>query len=226
MKKIKILCNILFWATLISPIVSFSLAGKIGEVNIFGVAGIIRYSWIMWLFIPIGVLSIIFGLQLKKNNQKYKKNYIIAFICLPLLIIFGSYRFIFNSVTYNVDEVLIIENKLDVELPKEIKVATIKLDLYDLSYAKIINNESNKRFEQEIDNNILWQNNLSLEIKQFLPLNITYEIESFDAFVFYNATKNEYNKYPLNNQDCCVFIAYDYETQRLIILNNYKIAIN
>ena len=216
----------MFWATLISPIVSFSLAGKIGEVNIFGVAGIIRYSWIMWLFIPIGVLSIIFGLQLKKNNQKYKKNFIIAFICLPLLIIFGSYRFIFNSVTYNVDEVLIIENKLDVELPKEIKVATIKLDLYDLSYAKIINNESNKRFEQEIDNNILWQNNLSLEIKQFLPLNITYEIESFDAFVFYNVTKNEYNKYPLNNQDCCVFIAYDYETQRLIILNNYIITIN
>ncbi len=121
---------------------------------------------------------------------------------------------------------LIIENKLDVELPKEIKVATIKLDLYDLSYAKIINNESNKRFEQEIDNNILWQNNLSLEIKQFLPLNITYEIESFDAFVFYNVTKNEYNKYPLNNQDCCVFIAYDYETQRLIILNNYIITIN
>ncbi len=73
MKKIKILCNILFWETLISPIVSFSLAGKIGEVNIFGVAGIIRYSWIMWLFIPIGVLSIIFGLQLKKTTKNTKR---------------------------------------------------------------------------------------------------------------------------------------------------------
>ena len=54
----RILGNILFWTTLISPIVSFSIASMIGEANIFGVAGIIRYSWVMLLFIPIGILSI------------------------------------------------------------------------------------------------------------------------------------------------------------------------
>lgn len=35
--------------------VSFSLAGMIGEANIFGVAGIVRYLWIILLFIPIGI---------------------------------------------------------------------------------------------------------------------------------------------------------------------------
>ena len=116
MKKEKVLGNILFWMTLISPMISFSLASMIGEAEIFGVAGIIRYSWLMILFIPVGILSILIGLQLKKNKQKYKKNLIVAFISLPLLIIFGSYRFIFNSnISYDINNVLTIEDKIDIE---------------------------------------------------------------------------------------------------------------
>ena len=98
MKKEKVLGNILFWMTLISPMISFSLASMIGEAEIFGVAGIIRYSWLMILFIPVGILSILIGLKLKKGKQEYKKNIIVAVIVLPLLAIFGSYRFIDSQV--------------------------------------------------------------------------------------------------------------------------------
>ena len=80
MKTVRILSNILFWITLISPMAAFVLASVVGEVNIFGVAGIVRYSWVMLFFIPLGVLSILIGNKLKKSNQNYKKNYIIAFI--------------------------------------------------------------------------------------------------------------------------------------------------
>lgn len=222
--KRRTLGNILFWTTLISPIVSFSLASTIGEANIFGVAGIIRYSWIMLLFIPIGILSIIIGLKLKNNKQKYKKNFIIAFICLPLLIIFGSYRFIFKSVvSYDINEVSIIEAKINLEIPDEIKVATNKLDLYDISYVKIINDESKELFEQEIKNNQLWQNELNSEIKCLLPLDIQYESEAFEYFVFYNITNDEYNIVPLKGEYEYIFIAYDCDLQRLIIIDNYKL---
>ena len=157
MNKKRILGNILFWTTLISPIVSFSIASMIGEANIFGVAGIIRYSWVMLLFIPIGILSILIGFKLINSTQKYKKNFVVSFICLPLLIIFGSYRFIFNSVvSYDVNEVSIIEEKINFEIPRDIKVATNKLDLYDISYLKILNSESKDMFEQEVENNQLW----------------------------------------------------------------------
>ena len=157
MNKKRILGNILFWTTLISPIVSFSIASMIGEANIFGVAGIIRYSWVMLLFIPIGILSILIGFKLKNSTQKYKKNFVVSFICLPLLIIFGSYRFIFNSVvSYDVNEVSIIEEKINFEIPRDIKVATNKLDLYDIIYLKILNSESKDMFEQEVENNQLW----------------------------------------------------------------------
>ena len=226
MNKKRVLGNILFWTTLISPMVSFSMASMIGEANIFGVAGIIRYSWVMLLFIPIGILSILIGFKLKNSTQKYKKNFVVSFICLPLLIIFGSYRFIFNSVvSYDVNEVSIIEEKINFEIPRDIKVATNKLDLYDISYLKILNSESKDMFEQEVENNQLWQKELQPEIKSLLPLNIQYESEIFEYFVFFNITSNEYNIPPLRGQNECIFIAYDCDLQRLIILNNYKIDI-
>ena len=226
MNKKRILGNILFWTTLISPIVSFSIASMIGEANIFGVAGIIRYSWVMLLFIPIGILSILIGFKLKNSTQKYKKNFVVSFICLPLLIIFGSYRFIFNSVvSYDVNEISIIEEKINFEIPRDIKVVTNKLDLHAISYLKILNSESKDMFEQEVENNQLWQKELQPEIKSLLPLNIQYESEIFEYFVFFNITSNEYNIPPLRGQNECIFIAYDCDLQRLIILNDYKIDI-
>ena len=223
MRKEKVLSNILFWITLISPMLAFALASIIGESNIFGVAGIVRYSWIMWLFIPVGVLSIIIGIKLKKEKKGYKKNLIIAFICLPLILIFGSYRFIFTIVSYDIDKVVAIEEKINLDLPNEIKIATTPWDTYDVSYVKIINDESKDKFEQELKTNPLWQNELSFKIKNLLPLSIPYETEAFDYFVFYNVTTNEYNEYPLEGECECIFIAYDCETQRLIIVDNYKI---
>lgn len=222
----RFLGNMLFWATLISPIVSFSLTCTIGEVDIFGVAGIIRYSWVMLLFIPIGILSIIIGFKLKNDKQKYKKNFIISFICLPLLIIFGSYRFIFyRVVSYDVKEVSIIEEKVNFIIPDEIKAATNKLDLYNITYLKIVDNESKDVFEQEIINNQLWQKELKLEIKSLLPLNIQYESVVFEYFLFYNITCNEYNILPSSGKYECIFIAYDCDLHRLVILSDYKINI-
>lgn len=227
MKKEKLVGNILFWTTLISPMLSFSLACMIGESDIFGVAGIVRYSWIMLLFIPIGILSILIGLKLKKDKQKYKKNFIIAYICLPLLVIFGSYRFIFNNVvSYDTNEISIIEDKINFEIPDEIKVATNKLDLYSISYVKIIDNESKDVFEKEIRNHQLWQDEIKSDIKSLLPLDIQYESEVFDYFMFYNITSEEYNIFPHGGQYECIFMAYDCDLQRLLILDDYKINVN
>lgn len=227
MKKEKIIGNILLVATLISPMISFSLASIIGEAEIFGVAGIIRYSWVMLLFIPIGLLSILFGLKLKNNKQKYKKYFIISFICLSLLVIFGSYRFIFNSVvTYDVNEISNVEEKINFEIPDQVKVSNTKLKLYNISYAKIIDNESKRAFEEKIRNNQLWQDVLNTGIKGLLSFDVQYETADFDYFLFFNITSDEYNAFPPSGQNVCIFVAYDCDSQRLIILNDYKINVN
>lgn len=224
MKKSINLGSILFWITLISPIVSFSLASLIGEANIFGVAGIIRYSWVMLLFIPVGILSILIGIKLKKENQNYKKNFIVAFICLPLILIFGSYRFIFGDyISYDVETVYAIETKTNLNLPDRIKVATNELDSYTVSYVKITSEEEITSFEHELLTSPFWNEDLKPEIKRLLPVEVQLEIANFDYFVFYNLTTNEYNKYPSEGCYECLFIAYDHQSQRLIIIDDLRI---
>ena len=215
--------TVLFLLTLISPMASFALASMIGEAEIFGVAGILRYSWIMWLFIPIGLLSILVGLKLKNNKQKYKKNLIIAFVCLPIIIIFGSYRFIFNNISYDVDKVMVVEDKSNLRLPEQIKIATNEFDSYNLSYIKIVSQESRVSFENELEMNQLWQKELSPSIKGLLPIETQYKIGSFDRFAFYNVGEDKYNTYPQDGTHECIFVAYDYELQRLIVLYDYII---
>lgn len=228
MKKEMTLDKILFWLTLISPVFAFSLACLIGEVKIFGVNGMIRYSWVMWFFIPIGILSIIMGFKLKRNKQKHKKNLIVGFICVPVLIIFGSYRFIFsNFVSYDVIKLYLIEETTNITLPHEIKIITEKSDEYDISYVKITNKESKKNFEGEIKNSELWKNELSLRTQKMLPIIMQNEIQTFDYFLFYNLTTKEYNVTPRDRGVYdTIIMAYDLSLNRLMIINNYTISLN
>lgn len=227
MKKYKLAGTILFWLTLISPLLSFALASLIGETDIFGIGGIVRYSWVMLLFIPIGILSIIIGIILKKGNQKYKKNLIIAIICIPLLLVFGSYRFIFsNYFSYNIDNVTAIEEITNLDLPNNVKSVTTKIDTYNVSYLKILDEEERANFENELETNEMWQTELSSEIKTLLPEYVRTEVSKFDNFVFYNLTNNEYNVCPTNGESKCVFIAYNSKQNRLIILDDYVVTIS
>lgn len=223
MKSLKIIGNILFYMTIISLPLSFSLSSIIGEVDIFRVAGIIRYSWIMLLFVPIGIACLFVGRKLKYFNEKYKKNYIVAFICIPLLLIFGSYRFIFSNIKYDSEEMSSIENNINLNLPNNVKIATNKLELYTISYAKILDQEEKDNFQNEIINSNKWCETLTPSIYNVLPLDIQMEIENFDYFVFYNKITNDYNVYHEFGEYECIFIAYDSEIGKLILLNEYTI---
>ncbi len=224
MKTKKFAGNVLFWLTLVSPIISFGLASIIGETNIFGIAGIVRYSWIMWFFIPFGILSLLIGRILKRKNQKYKKNYIIALVCLPLLLIFGSYRFIFSSFSYDTSSVFAVEQTSGIALPKQIKVATHELKQYTISYVKIVDNNEEIDFETKIKSSSIWKQKLNLETKGLLPIDIQMEMSTFDSFILYNVTNDKYNDCPLSGEYEFIFVAYDYETQRLIIISDYVVC--
>lgn len=225
MKKIKILGIILFVLTIISPIIAFTISSVVGELAIFEIAGIVRYTWIMWLFVPIPICSIIVGCILKNNNQKYLKNIIVAIICIPILFIFGSFRFIFKNTSYDTSRVTLVEEQINLDLPNSVKIATIDYTDYYVSYVKITNENSVKEFEQEIEHNALWKETLSTNIKELLPFVIAHKMESFDMFVFYNLTSLKYNEFPSFGKNKCIFIAYDYELKRLIIIDNFIVDI-
>ena len=97
-------------------------------------------------------------------------------MCLPIIIIFGSYRFIFNNISYDVDKVMVVEDKSSLRLPEQVKIATNDFDSYNVSYIKIVNQESKVNFENELETNQLWQKELSPSIKGLLPIEIQYKM--------------------------------------------------
>lgn len=226
MNKEKIVANVSFLLTLVSPLISFALAAKVGEADIFGVAGVVSYSWIMLCFIPIGLISLIVGSILKKRKQNYKKNFIVALICLPILFIFGSFRIFFADLVITTDTTRLesAEITASIELPSRIKIATEELGEYSLSYVKIVDGEEKKKFEKDIESDSRWVEELGTKIEQILPISIEVEVQGFDRFLFYNITTAEYNVYPTDGEHDCLLVAYDYDLQRIVILDDWTIV--
>lgn len=219
-KKIKIIAEVLFWVSLFLPLIAFAVASTVGETYIFNVAGAIRYSWVVWFFVPIAVLSVLVGIKLKNANQKYLKNFVVALICVPLIVM-GAFRFIFTDITYGVDNAKAVATQVGVEIPDELKVATMPWADYKATYAKIIDDGAKKQFERQIKTNELWQQELIWHIKILVPFMEWLEIDKFDYFVFYNLTSDIYNIPPSEvGEYNCVFIAYDCQFQRFIMVSD------
>ena len=147
----KTLGTISFIVSLLSPFMAMALIDRFGEVKIFSTDGMLRCSWIFWIFIPVFAISYLLGRKLKEAGLKYKHNYIIAFVLIPIFIIFGSFRWIFSN-TYFDDQSNIqdVEAKIGIELPDDLKTSTSIWDDYKLSYAKILNPLEKENFENKI----------------------------------------------------------------------------
>ena len=228
MKTTKILGHILFWLSIISVLPAFMVCCEVGEVDFFDILGAVRYSWVMWLFIPIGVCSILIAVVLKSKNLGYKKNIISGCISIALLFLFGSYFLLFaHVVTYDEKPIMAAEEKAQVSLPDNIKIASHANDdgKFLITYAKLLDESEKASFEAEISNNEKWSGTLDNRFRGEAPDIISYEAYTFDYFVFYNATLGEYNTFPKAAGSYeCVLIAYDKEVGRILIIDEFTLT--
>jgi hypothetical protein len=226
--KLRIISITLIICSALSLPLAFSIGAIVGQVDIFSTLGLIKYIWIMLLFIPIPLCTFIFDLYLKKEKIKYKSNIIMSIICLALLTLFGSFRFIFHDIiTYNNENIIAIEEKTNLDLPNSLNVATEDNGDYLLTYAQITDRSEKIAFENNLLTNEYWNNSLSSTIKGTLPLNIQAEIQTFDYYITYNVTVSSFeNDSFANGEYELIFIGYDIEKSRFIIINDYIILIN
>ncbi len=184
----------------------------------------IKHSWIMLLFIPIAVCSLVYGIVVKKQNKRYKKNIIISCIVIPFLLIFGMYFSIFSDeIDYTNEPILSVEERTGIDFPDNIESMTEKMTECTVIYAKIP--EDNQSFITEIQKSGKWVNKLNSKIINAMPIVWQSEISNRDYYVFYNETTNEFNVYPQTEGDySIILIAFDIETGRLIILDNYTLS--
>lgn len=87
-QKQKIVSNTLIFLPLACLLLAPALLGKLGFV----------YSWILYIGAAVSVASFIYGVTAKKKGyKKYRLNLAVGLICCILLLVFGSYCFIFRN---------------------------------------------------------------------------------------------------------------------------------
>ena len=72
----------------------------------------------------------------------------------------GTFRFTFTDITYGVDNAKAVATQVGVEIPDELKVATMPWADYKATYAKITDDDARAQFERQIKTNELWQQEL------------------------------------------------------------------
>lgn len=89
--KWRVLSNILFTASILSLLVGvITVAFTANADNMF-----FKNMWIMYLFTPIPLSSIVLGFVLKSKGYKYTKNIVAGVIMTAILCIYGSFAFTF-----------------------------------------------------------------------------------------------------------------------------------
>ena len=223
-KRYRIINTILICLTVISPMMAFSLSCKIGEVETFGIGFVARYSWIFWLFTFLPILLFAFGFVLKKQGKSCKPNFVLGLLFLGILVVFGSYHLIFQEFDYDPAYVDSIDEKLAVDLPNQMKVVTEEHLEYNITYAKV---SDEKKFISDLEISGYWKKELGSKIKGLLPDAYSQELVSAcEYFLLYNVTTGQYNIFPPDGSYEIIFIAYDVEFQKLIIVDQYTVVVD
>ncbi len=94
------------FAGLIVASVMAAVAGDVFDVT--------EYLWVMFLFLPIPIFSVVLGLVLKRKGMKYKKNIIVGIIMCCTLCLYGSFTSSFTDMN---SALITVKDEMNVDLP-------------------------------------------------------------------------------------------------------------
>lgn len=117
----KTISIVLFVASIASIFLALSLMTALSDTTSI----IPDKMWVLYLFMPIPIASLLFGIFVKHNGCRYKKNIVIGIIMTVILGIYGSFTFAFNDL-YSHDDGPIIsaEKALNIDIPTHKSINT------------------------------------------------------------------------------------------------------
>jgi len=138
--NIKIFMIILFIITILSLWGALYSCGLIGVIskNTYGF-NMVKYMWIFWLWLPIPILSIILGFKYKKQGLKCTKNIVAGFIIGVLLLVYGSFSFIFKDFNDFTNSIFVITQDEH----------TDEINYYEINYK--FNTREINEFDSEVE---------------------------------------------------------------------------
>ena len=198
LKAVSLVLFVASIATIFGAIVATTLISW--NINVF----VEENMWIFFLFTPIPVTSILFGLYMKKKGYRFRKNIIAGIIMTALLCIYGSFSFIFANIYSHSDKPIIkAEQTLGIDIPEHSQINTQDLTKgtqsgfrgYVFYVSDIYFEESSAEiFEKELPNDPKWISTVPTEMIGITSSHC--DMYDFDHLIIYNVDTNQFNKLP------------------------------
>lgn len=163
-----------------------------------------KYMCGMWFWLPVPILSIILGFKYNKRGIKCKKNIIGGFIIAALLLLYGSFSFLFDF-NFEVDysEIYHYESIIGIKVPTQgtfIRQEWEQSYLLDhtTNYAWFKNSKENNEFLENIQksNNWILESEISSNLGIFIPANMSCPSDSVCYYSVYIEGMENYNTIP------------------------------
>jgi len=164
----------------------------------------VENMWAFFLFLPVPIASIAFGLYLKKRRYTYKKNIIVGVVMAILLSIYGSFTFIFANVYTHGDEpILRAEQMLALDIPPHAHINTQDWTQNSQSFSGGYIYSSSEiyfdadaviAFERSLPNNEKWLSQIPNDL-----IGITsyfFDMQTGDYRLIYNQDTKQFNELP------------------------------
>ena len=160
--------------------------------------------WVLWLWLPIPILSIIFGFKYHKREFDCSKNIVAGVFVVIVLLLFGSTSLLTKQLPY--DNVKKYEDIVDVTLPDNATFTSGRYDNYrgskiisEVKFNQIHFNGDEKNFdifEDELINNEKWIKGSDLDDSFEIFIDSQNKINKNDYYLIYNVSTSEYNTIP------------------------------
>jgi len=191
--KIKIFSIILFAVTILSLFIGFFIVANVSGENSFVPS---EYMWILFLFTPVPISSIIFGYVMQAKGYRTKKNIIGGIIMLIILCVYGSFTFIFSDTYSHTDEpIKRAEQMIEINIPEHKQINTTDLVGTVHYYSEIFfDKDKTESFENELSENKKFLKSMPSKLVGILSPFIS--VENYDYILIYNIDTKEYNVLP------------------------------
>jgi len=187
--------------------------------------------WRFFLFLPITIGSIVFGIIFKKRNYKTNINIVLGLIFSVPLLAFGSMGIIavqMHAYSTDIQYLINIGSEVNFTFPNEASVLTIDWDsskqgpsddYYNEteSVVRFKNQNEITEFKNRLSGSNIWTARLPYDVTDFIPALYVFDAKNYTFFMFYNIENNTYNTLSDEIDNSYIFIAFNSVTNVLLI---------
>lgn len=226
-EKGKAISALLIILSVLSPFLAFAVSNAtVPDVpSSFAMSEMVNRFWIFYLFLPIPLASVAFGVCQNKKGIRNVRNIVVGLILAFILAIYGSFTPIFKdsfASDNNVAESYAAE--INIELPKSEKSVTDRFSEGEKCSSVLCEAESFDRFIQNAETDSRWKTELPTELQGCTSI-LTFG-NKYDFCLIYNADTKEFNTLPSKSGEYrFIFIGVN-KSDRTLEISDYISSFN